>query len=192
MRNVLSEVAPSQTMKTPRQRIALLTPKFGRVVRTLASKKSSENPKPVLVQANASELPLAIAQSLSRSVIIAAEKLGLDPLIHEERLWLLAMLAWSIYGAKNRGRAKAWVTQTHAQLLADVEEIRRKRPDLKSEEAICKELRKAEPDRYADREFSTIRRQLQHAKKLKDRDIKEAELLGMFPSGDRPKSPERN
>jgi hypothetical protein len=90
----------------------------------------------------------------------------------------LVMLAWSLYGGKSGGRPKKWNDEKYSQLLADIKEIKAKRPDL-DELRLCKEITidLSKRDRYDKATAKTLLRQLQEAKLRENRDAKSARVL---------------
>jgi hypothetical protein len=128
-------------------------------------------------QPEADKLAIKIAELISHAVISAAEDLGLDARDPKERFLLLCMLAWGLYGGRSRGRAKEWTDEKYLQLLTDVNEIQSKRPEL-IERAVCDLLIKGKwkHDRHA-KTTRTLLRQLQEAKRHRDRKVKIADIL---------------
>jgi hypothetical protein len=159
----------SPRARTPRQRIRILSEKFGPLVKTLRTAKQPSQAKVDKKKRN------QLAGLLVRNVTYAAEQLGLDLDDPKDRLWLLMMLATAVFGAKPRGRKKEWDDERYAQLLADVDQIKRTRPDLRTEALICQELirGKSKLARYAiEKSPSTLRRKLQDAKRRAKEDAK--------------------
>ena len=163
---------------TPKQRIKLFSPAFGLWIHELSRQSSrstgsteSEDPKIDLLAGN-------ILEKLSRSVVLAAEQLGLETEDPKDRLWLLGILAWGFYGGKSGGRPKKWNEEKYSQLLADIKEKKEKNPEL-DEFSLCKEVIKdrSKLDRYDKATGKTLLRQLQEAKLRESRDAKAARIL---------------
>jgi hypothetical protein len=89
---------------------------------------------------------------------------GLD--INNEKDWtqLLVLLAFAVYGGRDRGQPKRWSRKKLRRLRDDVAQIKANNPNL-SEEKCCKQLLEDHHRRYGVT-VRTLRRKLQDAKKL--------------------------
>jgi hypothetical protein len=169
----------SQKARTPRQRIKILGPKFGPAIRKLAGNASKRSFSKSAGTNNTDKLRLA--ELISGPLVHAGEQLGLDAANPQDRFWLLGMLAWAIYGATPRGRKKEWLDETYGQLLADVEKVKEQKRDL-TEALICKELimGRLKMERYATKNAATLLRNLQQAKIVRNRAVKQEEIIKDF------------
>ena len=111
---------------------------------------------------------------ITRSLKLAFKKAGLN--IDDEKDWtrLTAWMAVALYGPKRPGRTMRWTNRQLLRLLKDVERTREQNPSPRLNETQCCELLIKElPYKdmmgkgYVHIDSTTLRRQLQNAKKLK-------------------------
>lgn len=169
--------SPQRKPLTAKQRAKLFSPKSGAWFGQLTRRSESHDPAEYQ-DAEKDVLVKKIQEKLAHSAVLAAEQFGLDIDSPKDRLWLLMLLAWSLYGGKPGGRPKKWNDEKYAQLTADISEARARRPDL-DELSLCKMLA-ADPskrNRYDNASARTLLRQLQEAKFRESRDGKTARVL---------------
>jgi len=128
---------------------------------------SASDPQPLQRRANRTR---KLARLLAKPLDKAFERSGLDA--NNEKHWtqLLTLLAFAVYGGRGRGQPKQWSRKKLRRLKADVDQIKANNLRL-SEEECCKRLlqSKGQHSRY-DVKFATLRRKLQDAKKLEQKD----------------------
>jgi hypothetical protein len=126
---------------------------------------SPSTPDPQSLQRR-KKLMRRIARRLAKPLGKAFERSGLDPCNEKHQAQLLVLLAFAVYGGRDRGQPKQWSRKKLRRLRTDVAQIGADNPGL-SEEECCKRLLKG--GRYTVKS-ETLRRKLQDAKKLEQQD----------------------
>lgn len=114
---------------------------------------------------------LQIAAALLLPLKKASKESGLSTTDPNQLLMLACLLARSIFGRRGPGRREGWTKKVNNRLLKDYERVRKQRPDLKTEKAVCKELHRLK--QYQNLKPSSLRRRLQDAKRVRQREADE-------------------
>jgi hypothetical protein len=109
-----------------------------------------------------------LARLLAKPLDKAFERSGLDADNDKHRTQLLVLLAFAVYGGRDRGQPKKWSRKRLRRLKKDLDQIKANNPSF-SEAQCCEQLLKDRNSRYTGKP-STLMRRLQDAKKLDQED----------------------